>query len=123
DAEKLAASRQNRERELALNAAAYGAWRLSTIPGVSDDESSSLLQGAERHLRELLKVNPQSGEGCALLASVLGQMIRLSGGGSKMTLGPQASDMRIQAMSLEPNNPRVVLQSAVTLFFTPAEYG
>src|SRR5262249_45896739 len=28
-----------------------------------------------------------------------------------------------QAMRLEPNNPRVVLQSAMSLYFTPAEYG
>lgn len=125
DAEKLAdVTGQERERELALNAAAYGAWRLSTMPGVPPSESAALLKVAEKDLRELLNMNPQSGEGCALLASILGQMIRFSGGGvSKMTLGPEASAMRERATKAEPNNPRVVLQSAMSLFFTPAEYG
>ena len=124
DAEKLAdATGLDRERELSLLGAAYGAWRLSTIPGVAPDESTTLLRGAEKNLRSLVRMNPRSGEAYALLASVLGQMIRHSGGAAKMTLGPESSRVREQAMKLEPNNPRVVLQSAITLFHTPAEYG
>ena len=124
DAEQLAdVTGQDRERELALNAAAYGKWRLCAVPGVPPAESVKLLNGAEKNLHDLLKVNATSGEAYALLASVLGQMIRFSGGGNKMELGPEAQHMREQALRLEPDNPRVVLQSAVTLFHTPAEYG
>jgi tetratricopeptide (TPR) repeat protein len=124
DAEKLAdVTGLDRERELALNAAAYGAWRLSTIPGVQPAESITLLKNAEKDLHDLLKVNAKSGEAYALLASVLGQMIRFSAGANKMELGPEAQRMREQALRLEPNNPRVVFQNAVTLFHTPAEYG
>jgi Flp pilus assembly protein TadD len=50
-------------------------------------------------------------------------MIRVSGGRSKMELGPQAESNRAQAVRLEPDNPRVVLQSAISLFHTPAQYG
>jgi tetratricopeptide (TPR) repeat protein len=124
DAEKLAdATGLDRERELALNGAAYGEWRLSTTAGVSPDESARLLKSAEKNLRELLKLNPKSGEASALLASVLGQMIRLGGGAGKMTLGPESSEMREQALKLEPNNPRVMLQAAITLFRTQPQYG
>src|SRR5262249_45884461 len=106
------------------NGAAYGQWRLCTMPGVDASESVALLKSAEKNLRDLLKMNPQSGEASALLASVLGQLIRFSGGAAaKMTLGPEASEMRAQAMRAEPNTPGVVLQSALTLFHTPAQYG
>jgi tetratricopeptide (TPR) repeat protein len=122
DAETLAdVTGQDRERELALNGAAYGAWRLSTIPDVTPAEARALLRDAERHLQDLLKMNAKSGEAQALLASVLGQLIRY--GGNKMELGPAAQSRREAAMRLEPNNPRVVLQNAITLFHTPAQYG
>ena len=124
DADRLAdVTGLDRERELALNGAAYGAWRLSAIPGVQPAESLKALQGAEKDLHDLLKIDPRSGEAHALLASVLGQRIRFSGGGNKRELGPQAQDAREQALKLEPNNPRVVLQNAVTLYHTSAEYG
>ena len=122
DAEKLAdVTGQDRERELALLGAAYGAWRLSTVPGVQPAEAGSVLKGADKNLRALLKMNPKSGEALALLASIVGQEIRY--GGNKMALGPEAQDLREEAIKVEPNNPRVVLQSAVTLFHTPAAYG
>jgi tetratricopeptide (TPR) repeat protein len=124
DAERLAdVTGMDRERELALLGAAYGAWRLSSIAGLQPADAERLLKGAEKDLHDLLKMRPQSGEAHALLGSVLGQLIRFSSGANKRELGPQASDARAQAIRLEPNNPRVVLQSAMTLYFTPAEYG
>jgi tetratricopeptide (TPR) repeat protein len=122
DAEKLAdVTGVDRERELALNGAAYAAWRLVVLPGVPPAESLARLKGAEKDLHELLKLNSKSGEAHALLASVLGLLIRA--GGNKMALGPEAQSMREASLKLEPNNPRVVLQAAITLFHTPAEYG
>jgi hypothetical protein len=122
DAEKLAdVTGQDRERELALLGAAYGAWRLSTVPGVQSGEVVTLLKGADKNLRSLLKMNAKSGEALALLASVIGQEIRY--GGNKMELGPEASEVRANAVNAEPGNPRVVLQSSITLFHTPADYG
>jgi tetratricopeptide (TPR) repeat protein len=122
DAEKLAdVTGQDRERELALLGAAYGAWRLSTVPDVQPAEAVTLLKGADKNLRSLLKMNAKSGEALALLASVIGQEIRY--GGNKMELGPEASEVRANAVKAEPGNPRVVLQSAITLFHTPADYG
>lgn len=122
DAEKLAdVTGLDRERELALIGAAYGAWRLSTVPGVQQAESVSLLKSADKHLRDVLKLNPKSGEASALLASIVGQEIRY--GGNKMVLGPEAQSLRDDALNSEPNNPRVVLQAAMTTFFTPVQYG
>jgi tetratricopeptide (TPR) repeat protein len=124
DAEKLAdVTGLDRERELALLGAAYAAWRFSAVPGIPPADAQARLKAAEKDLHDLLKMRPQSGEAYALLGSVLGQLIRFSGGASKRELGPLASDAREQAMGLEPNNPRVVLQGAMTLYFTPAEYG
>jgi tetratricopeptide (TPR) repeat protein len=124
DAQKLAdVTGLDRERELALNGAAYGAWRLSTLRDVERAEADALLKRAENDLHALLKINPTSGEAFALLASVLGQRIRLSGGRSKMELGPEADANRAEAMKLDPDNPRVALQSGVSIFFTPVEYG
>src|SRR5262245_37467695 len=116
DAEKLAdVTGLDRERELALLGAGYGAWRLSGMAGVPPADAQTLLKRAEKDLHDLLRMRPESGEAYALLGSVLGQRIRFSGGADKRELGPQASDARAQAMRLEPNNPRVVLQSAMTL--------
>jgi tetratricopeptide (TPR) repeat protein len=124
DAETLAdITGQDRERELALQAAAYGAWRLCTLPNLPAGEAAALLKGAEKNLHAAIKMNGQSGETYALLASVLGQMIRVSGGRDKITLGPEAEQMRSEAVKLEPNNPRVALQSAISLYNTPAQYG
>jgi tetratricopeptide (TPR) repeat protein len=124
DAHTLAeASTKDRERALALSGAAYGAWRLCVLPDVQTSESVALMKRAEQDLRALLKINPRSGEAYAMLANVLGQMIRLSGGANKMELGPEASANRAEAMRVEPDNPRVVLLGAVTLFHTPPEYG
>jgi tetratricopeptide (TPR) repeat protein len=122
DAEKLAdVTGQDRERELALVGAAYGAWRLSTVPGIQPAEAATLLKGADKNLRDAIKMNPQSGEASALLASVVGQEIRY--GGNKMVFGPEAQSLRDGALKLEPGNPRVVLQAAITTYHTPAEYG
>ena len=40
-----------------------------------------------------------------------------------MTLGPEASELRERALRAEPNNPRVVLQAAITMFHTPPQDG
>src|SRR5947208_3111039 len=109
---------QDHERELALQGAAYGAWRLCTVPNLPAGEAATLLKSAEKNLRAVIKMNPKSGEAYALLASVDGQMIRFSNGRDKMTLGPDAEANRAAAMTLEPNNPRVVLQSAISLYNT-----
>jgi hypothetical protein len=122
DAGRIAAAAKTaRERELALYGEAYVAWRMSTMPGVAQDESRQLLDDASKRLREVMKSNESSGEAPALLASVLGQQIRY--GGNKMTMGPEASVLRERALRNEPNNPRVVLQAAITAFHTPAQYG
>jgi tetratricopeptide (TPR) repeat protein len=111
----------DRERELALYGSAYAAWRLATVPGVAPAEAGALLTQADKDLRQAMKLNAGSGETRALAASVAGQLIRF--GGNKMELGPEASAYREEALRLEPNNPRVVLQAAITTFHTPAEYG
>ena len=110
-----------RERQLALYGAAYAAWRLAFLPGVGDAESKALLDGADKDLRDVIRMDPRSAEARALLASVNGYRIRA--GGSAMDLGPEAQDLLAAAARLEPNNPRVLLEQGINTFHVPAEYG
>jgi len=110
-----------RERQLALYGAAYAAWRLAFLPGVGDAESKSLLDGADKDLREVIRTDATSAEARALLASVNGYRIRA--GGNAMELGPEAQDLLTAAARLDPNNPRVLLEQGINTFHVPAEYG
>jgi len=110
-----------RERQLALYGAAYAAWRMAFLPGVADAESKALLEGADKDLREVIRMDPKSAEGRALLASVNGYRIRA--GGSAMELGAEAQELLAAAARLEPNNPRVLLEQGINTFHVPAEYG
>jgi tetratricopeptide (TPR) repeat protein len=110
-----------RERQMARYGAAYAAWRLAFLPGVGDDESKTLLEGADTDLREVIRMDARSAEARALLASVNGYRIRA--GGSAMELGTEAQDLLAAAARLEPNNPRVLLEQGINTFHVPAEYG
>src|SRR5262249_44307116 len=122
DAHKLAdITGLDRERQLALYGAAYAAWRLAFLPGVDEAESRSLLERADKDLRDVIRMDPKSAEARALLASVCGYRIRA--GGSAMELGPEAQELLEAAVRLEPNNPRVLLEHGINTFHVPAEYG
>ena len=110
-----------RERQLALYGAAYAAWRLAFLPGVADGESKELLEGADKDLREVIRMDVKSAEARALLASVNGYRIRA--GGNAMELGAEAQELLAAAGRLEPNNPRVLLEQGINTFHVPAEYG
>src|SRR5262249_60932942 len=91
------------------------------VPGVEGAESRSLLERADKDLRDVIRMDPKSAEARALLASVCGYRIRA--GGSAMELGPEAQELLEAAVRLEPNNPRVLLEHGINTFHVPAEYG
>ena len=110
-----------RTRELARYGAAYAAWRLAFLPGVDTTETAKRLGAAELNLRGVIAAHPESAEAHALLAAVLGSIIRA--GGDAMRYGPDSQHEVETALRLEPNNPRVRLEEGLNAFHTPAEYG
>ena len=103
-------------------AVAYAGWRMSTNPFVPAREQSDLLDEADTQLQEALKLNDRFAEAHGLLAGVFGMKIAkvpMRG----MLLGPRSSTHLDRALALEPDNPRLVLQRAVSKFNTPAMFG
>lgn len=86
------------------------------------EAASGHLESAVDHLREATRIDPQSAEAHALLASVYGRQIGLSPVKS-MILGPRAGRAIGKALELAPDNPRVVLSAAIGDYNTPKMFG
>ncbi len=86
------------------------------------DASSEHLKAAVEHLQEATRLDPQAAEAYSLLASAYGRQIGLSPI-KGMVLGGRADKALRKAMQLAPNNPRVVLSSAISDFNTPKMFG
>ncbi len=121
DAMASEANAPARARELARYGAAYAGWRLAFLPGVDRAETTKRLAAARTNLRTVMAAHAESAEAHALLAAVLGALIRA--GEDPMTAGQDAQHELEEALRLEPNNPRVRLVEGTNAFFTPAEYG
>ena len=121
DALASEASATPRARELARYGPAYAEWRLAFLPGVQSGETTKVLAAAQANLRAVIAAHAESAEAHALLAAVLGSMIRA--GADPMTTGQDAQHELDEALRLEPNNPRVRLEEGMNAFFVPAEYG
>jgi len=101
----------------------YIDYRLASIHPAMDKDSivAYLERGIESFQAATAKDN-KFAEAYALLASCYGQKIRyypLAG----ITLGPKSGSALSTAMALEPENPRIVLLNALSLYFTPALFG
>ena len=85
-------------------------------------EAAEHLEGATREdiTREDAKV--VAAEIYALLSSVYGRQISLSGI-KGMFLGPKSGNLLKKAEQLAPDNPRVVLSAAISAFNTPKMWG
>jgi tetratricopeptide (TPR) repeat protein len=100
----------------------YAEQRLAHTRGVPPDEQKTLLTDAAAQFEAVIKLEPKNGEAHALLASALGSLIGLEKMRG-MTLGPRANEEMENALALEPNNPRVLLQAGLSAFHKPVEYG
>jgi len=103
-------------------AIAYADWRMSTNPFVTEQEHGDFLEEADRQLQEAIKMNEKFAEASGLMAAVLGMKIAKSPM-KGMVLGPRSGRFLERALTLEPDNPRLVLQLAVSRFNTPAMFG
>lgn len=102
--------------------AAYAGWRLAFASALPAGEKQDLLDDAETQLKETIKLAPGFAEAPALLSAVYGAKIAQAPD-LGMTLGMQASAMLAKAVALGPDNPRVLVLKALSLFHTPPEYG
>lgn len=101
---------------------AYAAWRVAFSPSLSPKDQASLLDDAVVQLNDAIKLNGKFAEAMALLASVEGAQIAHTPE-LGMTLGPESSAILSRALTLEPDNPRVLLVRGEGLYNTPPEYG
>ncbi len=128
DAEKLNHFRQELESDsqsggvdagLRHYTLAYVIWRLVDL--LDEKEGARLLKQAEGVLEALILKDPDNAEALALLGSVYGRQINNAWKG--MRLGPKASETLDRAEKISPNNPRVILQQAISAFHTPRLFG
>ena len=93
------------------------------------DQASKHLKEAAEHLEEATReditrenAKAVAAEIYALLSSVYGRQISLSGI-KGLFLGPKSGNLLKKAEQLAPDNPRVVLNAAISAFNTPKMWG
>jgi tetratricopeptide (TPR) repeat protein len=101
---------------------AYAGWRLSFSPALPAAEQEAMVGDAETQLTEATKTDAAFADAYALLYAVYGARIARNAD-LGMTLGPAAGEVLGHALSLDGNNPRVVLMQGISLLYTPEEYG
>lgn len=90
---------------------------------VDDEErSEDVMDDAQKHLEQAVELRPEWAEAHALLASVYGRKAS-QGMFSGMRYGPRAQRAMETATSLAPENPRVLLLDAISLYNTPERWG
>jgi tetratricopeptide (TPR) repeat protein len=101
---------------------AYISWRICQLLGPDEKKQKRrLLKEAQRRIEERLEYEPDDAESHALRGSVIGEQI--GGFFRGMFLGPKATKSLEKAFELDPDNPRVALQRAISYYFTPKTFG
>lgn len=80
------------------------------------------LKTTVEHLKKVIEINPQAAEAYALLSSAYGRQIGLKPI-KGMVLGRRAEQALKRAAQLAPDNPRVVLCTAIRDFNIPGMFG
>ena len=84
--------------------------------------ASEHLKATVEHLQKATEINPQAAEAYVLLSSAYGRQIGLNPI-KGMVLGRRAQKALKKAAQLAPDNPRVVLCTAIRDFNTPGMFG
>lgn len=87
-----------------------------------EQEASDQVRKAETQISSLLSNNPYNAELYAYRAAFLGFKIALSKF-KAITLGPKSLKALKQGYSINPENPRVLLEKANSLYYTPSIFG
>jgi uncharacterized protein len=102
---------------------AFSEYAAGMIGAKADPVSARKNLESAAALLEKVKGGPWEAEANALEGGVLGQLISLKGGLSGMQLGPRSNRHLKRARELEPENPRVLLFSGLSLISTPKMWG
>lgn len=87
-----------------------------------EDRTEQFMDDAQTHLERAVELRPEWAEAHALLSAIYG---RKAGQGmiSGMRYGPKAGNAMQRAKELAPDNPRVILVDAISLYNTPSMFG
>ena len=118
----LAAAPSGPKAEMMRYTIAYADWRLAFSAAVPAAEQNSLLADAEEQLGQAIKLDGSFAEAYGLLSMVYGSQIAKNADLGP-TLGMALGETLGRALSIEPNNPRLLMMQGITLLHTPAEYG
>ena len=102
----------------------YADYRLSIkyLQSNNLEEAKKYLDDGITHLEKCLDVNDKFAEAHALVSSLYGQKIMYDMS-QAMVLGQLANASMKTAKLQEPENPRIAMLDAISMYFTPAEYG
>ncbi len=105
--------------------AGYLDWRAASIHmGIGDEKAADrLLERGQGTLEALVEQVPDSAEAWALLATTLGMRIGIRPMTRGMFMGGRADKAIDKAMALEPDNPRVLVISAIGKLNKPTLFG
>ena len=104
---------------------AYADYRLAGDQRVDAAEQRDLADEAEAHLRTAIRLDDRFADAYGLLSATLGLKIASAASipDAKASMGPESSSALDRGLSLEPDNPRLLLISGLTWFRRPAAYG
>lgn len=102
---------------------AVATWRAVPLVGRTDRKQAVAL-GEEglRHCDAALAADPKFAEALAVRGGLLGMLIGY-GGGSAMSLGPEADASLARAGGMQPDNPRILLLDGVGTLNRPKLFG
>src|SRR5262245_2601797 len=92
------------------------------MPSVPEKDGDRHLAEAAGILKKVTVESPRLAEAHALLGSIYDMQIGRASF-KKIALGPEAQTELERAAELEPDNPRIVLQDAVSVLHKPPTYG
>ncbi|MBL7992692.1 MAG: hypothetical protein JNN25_14735 [Candidatus Kapabacteria bacterium] len=108
-------------KAVALYYVGYANYSLSVLPTEKANSEQHADAGIAA-MEEAIKLDPTFADAHALLASLYGR--KASGGmAAGMKYGGKSSSAMQRAITLAPNNPRILMLQGISLYFTPAMWG
>ena len=109
--------------EYALYFLAFADYSLATT-AMNNDKAKAVqyIDEAIDYGEKAIDANSKSAESLALLGTIYGIKISLDWKNA-MELGPKSNQLIAEALELEPDNPRVLLQAGINKMYTPEFYG
>lgn len=82
----------------------------------------SLVNDGVKHLEKSVKMKPDFAEALALMSSLYGTKISVMPWAA-FWYGPKSGKLMGEALSIQPNNPRINLINGISMKFTPEQFG